>query len=424
MIESITLKNFRTHVSTTINLGPITLLIGPNGAGKSNLLYGINFFSRLIAYSRPNINNSNQKEPAEGYYIKAYDFLNNRHLPENDEPMEFSCVWSLNGGKIQYIIQLYENKNLQYKVGVREEISITPKNEAKQITIKSGWDEKSNLILLRSKLRKENLIPSYNELAEKFFRDITGCFVYNFQPTFLKGRESRNENKKNQDESEQIRIASYIGYEGGNLQKLLRYTQINEPQTYNKFIAALRRFEPSFHGIDFDQNKNQTVWLFDLGRNPAKPDPFPPEVVSDGLLKAAAVALISSMRYSPALMLLEEIENGVNQKNLARFLGWMYQATGNHHIKTQEHSTQFIITSHSPGVLREFSSNLENVYYVRLQRKGYKSMLSDLNSSLAVLINIGNVEGECEEEDGKQIIKISPDKLTELWFSGVIGGVE
>lgn len=413
MIESITLKNFRTHTSTTIYLGPITLLIGPNGAGKSNLLYGINFFSRIIAHSRPTINNKN------GYYIKANDFFNNRHRPENNDPMEFSCVWFNNLGKVEYIMQLNEDREVPYGVSVKERIVIQPSSPNESVIIDSGWTHKSNMVRLRTILRNEKISKEQSQIADSFFRDITGCFIYNFQPSFLKGRETRQESKSN-EESEQIRIASQIGYEGNNLQYLLRHTQINEPQTYNKFIAALRRFEPSFHGIDFDASKNQTMWLFDLGRNPAKPDHFPPEVVSDGLLKAAAVALISSMRYSPALILLEEIENGVNQKNLARFLGWLYQATGN----INDHSTQFIITSHSPGVLREFASNLENVYYVRLQRKGYKSMLSDLNSSLAVLINIGNVEGECEEENGKQKIRISPDKLTELWFSGVIGGVE
>ncbi|MFN5892622.1 MAG: AAA family ATPase, partial [Dolichospermum sp.] len=36
MFTQVTLKNFKTHKLTTIELPPITLLIGNNNSGKSN----------------------------------------------------------------------------------------------------------------------------------------------------------------------------------------------------------------------------------------------------------------------------------------------------------------------------------------------------------------------------------------------------
>ncbi|WP_083786884.1 AAA family ATPase [Gloeothece verrucosa] len=45
MFTKITLKNFRTHKLTTIELQPVTLLIGNNNSGKTNFLAGIQHFS-------------------------------------------------------------------------------------------------------------------------------------------------------------------------------------------------------------------------------------------------------------------------------------------------------------------------------------------------------------------------------------------
>jgi len=53
MFRQVTLRNYRTHKNTTINLGAVTLLIGNNNSGKSNLLAGIRHFSQLVGRARP-----------------------------------------------------------------------------------------------------------------------------------------------------------------------------------------------------------------------------------------------------------------------------------------------------------------------------------------------------------------------------------
>jgi AAA15 family ATPase/GTPase len=53
MFKDITLKNFRTHKLTKIELHPITLFIGNNNSGKTNFLAGIQHFSRLVRRGRP-----------------------------------------------------------------------------------------------------------------------------------------------------------------------------------------------------------------------------------------------------------------------------------------------------------------------------------------------------------------------------------
>jgi predicted ATPase len=425
MFQKFILKNFRTHTETSIELGVITLFIGANSAGKSNLLAGIRHFSRLVARGRPEqeqtiIQKDKQKEREKTEFHKLYqgDFFPHRHrLAKDEAPMSFFCSWKSPLGEVEYEIQLYENSKLEQKVGCRESIIIQVKKSNKRKEMKSGWDNQTDEIILRSKL--ESVLQNDEiEIAHQFFRDLASCYIYNFQSSFLKGK-IRNESIDRQ----RLRIAGQLGYEGGNLQEILSFVQEREPRTFNRFLAFLRRFESSFHGIGYNPRKKETIWLFDLGREPARLDEFTADFVSDGLLRAAAIALLSSMDTPPALILIEEIENGISQKNLGRFIGWLRQASGTENSSPDRgYATQFILTSHSPSVLREFSDYLDNVFFLRLERRGYKSVVRNLNSSLTAFVDMGVVKGEFEMRNEKQIVKIPPDKLLELWYSGGIGG--
>ena len=429
MFQSITLKNFRTHTDTSIDLGAVNLLIGPNNSGKSNLLAGLRHFARLAARGRPpeqllgvdeyEIQQEKNKIQERKKLRHSDLFLHRHRLATLDSVMSFSCLWKHKIGKVEYMIELYEDTKLQNDVGCREKIKIWIGKSGISKELRTGWDKPSDELSLRIKLESEELQDKEKELTNIFFRDLAGCYVYQFQPSFLKGDVSVDYPKVDPDK---LSIAYQLGSEGGNLQEILNLVRHKYKRTYNRFIASLRRFERSFHGIEYDRRRHKIIWLFDLGRVPARLDEFHPDLVSDGLLRAAAIALLSSMHYPPALILVEEIENGISQKNIGRFLSWLRQATGTASSTDRGYNTQFFATSHSPSVLREFSDHLDDVFYVRLERQGYKSIVRNLNESLASFVDMGTVEGEFEERDGKSIVKISPENLLDLWYSGIIGG--
>ncbi len=142
MFKKITLKNFRTHTDTTLELGAITLLFGTNNAGKSNLFAGIRHFSKLIARAEPGKDESGRK-------LNAGDFFQHRHnLASNNAPISFSCEWTHKLGKVEYLIELYENSNFTpQNVGCRERIQVY--NGSKQPLIKEiGGDKPIDTISL------------------------------------------------------------------------------------------------------------------------------------------------------------------------------------------------------------------------------------------------------------------------------------
>jgi len=395
-------------------LGAVTLLIGNNNSGKSNLLAGIRHFSQLVARSRP----SQQPDRSQ---LRQGDFFPHRYrLAAEREPIDFSCVWEDHIGTVEYSVTLYD---LSSRIAAKESICARLKKAARteKAQLMTGFAPPADrLVLLRTLLQDppSRFSEAHCKLCERFFRNMAETFAYHFQPSYLKGLAKCEWPRV---DPEHLVVPSQLGYEGGNLQEvLLHYRQSNE-RAFQRFIAALRRFDPSFHGIRKGKD-GKPLWEFDLGRDePGRLDEFGPEVVSDGLVKAAAISLLTTVRHPPALILVEEIENGVNPANIEEFITWLWQATRSRDEGDNGQSPQFVLTSHSPTVLRQFDEHLENVYTVHLDRHGFKSDVRNLAESLDTLIGIGSIDGEIVERNGKKTVRIPRSELGDLWYSGTIG---
>lgn len=454
MFQEITIRNFRTHRDTTVTLGPITLIIGNNNSGKTNLLTALQHFSRLIARGRPD-----SAPPRRGSPVRRggrrgprpiwdNDFFLHRHrLADREEPMTFACKWhSPSLGRVNYTMELYSIDVHQSQVGCRERIRLSA-TDSKQKEFSFGFDRPTNSPGLRMLLTEGGeLAPSEMILCNRFFRDAASFFTYNFQPSYLKSRiavdplsqdgveeeESLVQNEASGDSIprrqvgiDRLVIASQIGYEGGRLQDILAVLEDKDRQTYDRFILQLRRFENTFHGILVDRQQEvgtRVRWQFDLQRRGSpRVDDFPIEIVSDGLLRATAISLLASMRNPPALLMLEEIENGLNPGNIGALMSLLWESLGVSDSDARGYRTQVILTSHSPSVLREFADQLNYVYHVRLDKHGYVSDVRNLGETLEVLYGLGTIEGEPVDVDGKRSVKLAPYELTELWYSGTFG---
>ena len=419
MFNKITLRNYRTHKSTTLELKPITLLIGNNGSGKTNFLSGIQHFSQLIRRGNP--------EKQKDRNVLAKDYFPHRHRLANDEDfMSVEIEWSHNNHFVKYYMELYKNDKFSGNVGCKEKLELKSESTSNPLEFNSGYQKETNSIELRSKISNyQHIKTDTKEFVNDFFRDFANTFSYHLQPSFLKGIANENRDLSELENSdEKIPIPSYLGYEGRNLQKLIYYVKNQEERVFSRFLTLMRRFanNKSFQGIRYDSNKSQLLWEFDLGRRTTDRlvDEFPPDVISDGLIKAAAIALLVSIERPPALILIEEIENGVNPGNIQELIYWLWQATA---PNQRDFAPQFILTSHSPAVLREFSESLDYVYVFRLNKSNHQSNATNLSQALETLIDIGAVEGEILEDEttGKKSVEIPKYLLAELWYSGTIG---
>jgi AAA15 family ATPase/GTPase len=313
MFKTIGLKNFRTHKDSTIELSDLTLLIGSNNSGKSNFFAGLHYFSRLLSLFNPDRNNIN-------YELRGNNYFSQKHsLSKDDEPIEFSCSWELNETIIKYELSIFPDLENNSNILCKEKLVIGGSTTEE---FKHGYLKKSNQLLLRKQIRDSS--SNFSGLIFDFFQDLASFYYYNFQPSFLKGEgvplifsEGRKIPLRKKDYIKDYRetkrypnVPSELGKEGTSLQEILMYIKEYEEETYNRFFGYLKRFVKNFNGLIIKDN--EIKWQFDMGGSN-----FPfyePEKISDGLVKAAAVALLCSLKRPPALILLEEVENWINQK--------------------------------------------------------------------------------------------------------------
>ena len=459
MFQEITIRNFRTHRDTTVTLGPITLIIGNNNSGKTNLLTALQHFSRLIARGRPassapgnaaqSLHRPRQRTVREQPHATAQDTVaadryRNRYSPRNvsganffpyrhrladrEEPMVFKCRWhSPNLGNIRYKMELYPMDAQQSRVGCREHIWLSA-TDSEEKEFSFGFDEHTDFPGLQTLLTEDyRLTQSDKTLYSRFFRDASLCFTYHFQPTYLRSQGQATDASVEMDD-ERLVIHSQLGREGGNLHRILSILETRDRRTYDRLIDLLRQFESSFHGIlvhPSDSHYPRVDWQFSLTRRgPSRIDQLRSEAVSDGLLRVAAIGLLTSMRSPPAIIQLEEIENGLNPGNIDSVMSLLWEAVApveSTALAYRGYRNQFILTSHSPSVLRQFADDLIHVYYTRMDKRGHTSDVRNLGETLESYYGLGSIAAEPVEHDGRRSVRMTQSDLTELWYSGAIG---
>ncbi|WP_338759640.1 AAA family ATPase [Bernardetia sp. ABR2-2B] len=401
MFTKFRVQNFKTHLDTEIELKDLTLLIGSNNSGKTNLLKAISFFSEIV---RANFHKRNEE-------VIFTNLLSNKHSLHSDKDIilgyETTLIYLDKEVKMSYSLiihtiglnQLVELSEIM-SIEIDEEI-IKFKNEKCDI-----YSLKLHKLIEDSNNKTINDFKFKHKVYEKI-KSLATMYYFNFYPQLLREHSKIDKNIELKfNEPNRIDISNFNEL----FAALIIYIKENEKNSYSRFLAFIRTFEPSLIGVEIEDDK--LVWQFDLGNHNSIN--FDADAISDGLLKATAVSLICALEKKPSLIMLEEIENGINQSKVKEFLGWLK------YISDNGKNTQFILTSHSPSVIREFSDNLDSVYTFHLKRKkGYVSEVTNLNEALKKINRLGVLkEGTVEEVDG--VLHVRKYALTELFYNGIL----
>ncbi len=395
MFTKFRVRNFKTHLDTEIELKDLTLLIGSNNSGKTNLLKAISFFSDLIKESE-----KEEQDREENYVMGMWDDKYHKMHDTDNSPflatlLEFEGILSLYSKvKFIYSIQIFEHtlRNIDKDGKILDEMDVIDVKETAKF-IREGHVEKevegrskNDFTLAKSEIIEED--GYYKNILRIAIQRIKDIVYLNLYPKELFKNDNANLNFLN-----------------------LLFEAKQSESGYDKVMSYLRKFEESLIGISIDGDI--VNWSFDMGNNHIAV--LDTDEVSDGLLKAAAIALICASEDKPSIIMIDEIENGINQHNLVKLIDWLK------HVSNNGKNTQFILTSHSPSVIREFSDNLDSVYTVHLKRKkGYFSEVTNLNEALKMINRLGGLKEETVEEvDG--VLHIRKYALTELFYNGVLG---
>lgn len=372
MIEEITIKNFKSIQKATIRLRNVNILIGANNSGKSNLLDALELYQRMLVM-----------ELSEVFGPGPFSFYNTffRGSDIRSDYIGFEVKYGTNGQIIhKFKLESYFNKGPgpRFLLRIRDESIIVDSIEEKS-------EDQSDLLL--RKRWKHGDIDSDNLID--FVKSCRSMRKFQFVPKEIK----RERTIDPLDDS-----VPFLQFNGNNLVNVLFNLRDRQPEAFQEIIKDFRAIFPeviglsfrhlgeSKYGIEFSRRIGRKIWKF-IG----------PEI-SDGFAITLAICTLIHNPYSPRIILIEEIENGLNPSTLRVILE-------NIIISSERKQIQFLVTTHSPVLLELLSSNPE--YIIVCEQEAGISKYTSLQDIL---------------------LKFGPDykrgeSLFHLWFDGLIGGL-
>jgi ABC-type dipeptide/oligopeptide/nickel transport system ATPase component len=320
--------------------------------------------------------------------------------------MVFACEWENTTGQVAYQLELYALS--QDEVGCQEKMDISL-NDA-HFSLEQGYAEVSQQVLLQTQLENAKFSPVAKQLGEDFFQSLTQVYSYSLHPTFLKGLAKPLNNKEIY--SYQVNIARDLSKEGANFQALLKYVVRHDKETYERLVEFLKFTTRAFHGLVIKDE--QVFWQFDITQNQDNLQDLPSTAISDGMMKGCALVLLCALKNPPALLMIDEVEHDISLENVRELLSWLRYASGN------GQKMQFLLITHNPTFICEFSDYLDGVYNVSMVSNNYKSLLANFNEALLVDVKMERVNGDITEKDGKELVRILHYQLMDLFYSGVL----
>ncbi|MBN1698818.1 MAG: ATP-binding protein [Spirochaetales bacterium] len=306
-------KNIEFQLNN-IELDDFNLLIGDNAQGKSRSLRAIAFFSKLVS-ENPKIISTHLKA--------TFNFTLLNSIPED---------------KICYNIEIFPNgqkKNKYIEEIIRNDTTIFSSKEKENI-------------LFNEKEKKEikdfyisEYISAISSITESGFFTIS--LVRNFFQRIVLISAIKSRTITNQPDS------VIPNEEWSNIASVMQTWKKSYPDEYREILMELKDLFSFIKDFSFREAKFENVIfpMMVISENNMVKDIIQTQW-SDGIYRALNILLspkipfeISGVKMTPSLILIDEIENGLDYKTLKKIIKYLIDYS---------EDMQIIITSHSPLV--------------------------------------------------------------------------
>ena len=367
MLKQVTIKGFKGITDLTLNLDKINVLIGINSSGKTTILQALDLLANCVSrdvseyLKDKNGKVSDIKSQISKSSLLSYNAL--FEFEENGNP--FLLIWQI-----------------EFKL-----ISATSVNLTKESILKVNgkWNKAYCNIDKQQKLF-ENAIPLYtyrdgiviyeafhdqkakNQESEFYLSlgssglkiiDFAGnkdiCLLKEFlkHTTNFETLAAENMRRSSRGTTEDIGIG------GKQLAAFIKQMNPQQKEDYTKIVHSILN---SMDSIDaYTKGTPGWVELFineKFGSNDIKVRPYH---ISDGTLRILAFVALLNTQYDLGLLMLDEIENGLNPYITTKIVELLYEFTS-------QTKHQLLLSTHSSLMLDDFKP--EDIIYVYRDNDG------------------------------------------------------
>ncbi|MCB0122610.1 MAG: AAA family ATPase [Caldilineaceae bacterium] len=337
MITKITLRNFKSHKYTTLNLDDSRLhaIVGQNSSGKTSILQALHYLSQLAHRPFSAIFQSDREAEflarsgqnqfdvtAQGYwgYRDRQDWTASfTWEKQTNNGWSPSCCWALDSGK----------------------------------ECRSGW----------SRSFQEAPFPIPQAIG---------------QAVYLKLVANNLARAAYSDD-----VVPRVEYDGSGLAPTLDYLRGEDPEVFEQIVEMLRRVVPGVRGLDVRRAKveifrqrtievdgkalpyeeRREITGQEVTLNMSSGERIPAHAVSEGTMLTLGLLTVLFSPRKPNLILLDDIEQGLHPHAQRALVGLLQQ------ILDENRNLQILFTTHSPYIIDELMPS--QVHVLNSTDQGY-----------------------------------------------------
>jgi predicted ATPase len=315
MIKSVRVVNFKSLAAVDIPLGHFNCLVGMNGAGKSTVLQALDFLSQLM------------RGDVQGWLDqRGWSAADLKCKLRKESNITFNVSFSTSGGAVLTWIGVFNRSDLRCS---QESAYLGDGKGATTLLRLSGqtyaWEGKES-----------------QNIAFEYQGSILSALKDSELPTpLLEFRDAlRRVRSLELLSPEKLRKSARVSEHdiGAGGEKLSAYLDNIKGERKDKLVELLQKFYPAL--VDFKITSQKSGWkklsVFEqFGSQKLETEALH---LNDGLLRILAV--LTQADADRSLLLLDELENGINQEIVETLVDTLLQSP-----------QQLLVTTHSPLLL-------------------------------------------------------------------------
>lgn len=386
MLQEITIKNFKSIVNDTIELGRVNVFIGENGCGKSNILEAVGFASAALEERVDNENLISKGVRVAKPSLIISNFRNRK------QASKFSIHLTFEDRKVFEFEFAKKDKDDFFN---EWEIAIDQRALANNLLAKLVSEPQSTYEITSSKKQHNPFEPLVERLIAGFPSWVVRKFIiYVLNTPALRG--STHESKKEP-----------LGIYGEGLDLLLASLDKDETSTLKSYKYLINWLDDFFIDVrnalkfkGYKSNHSNSVLYFKDKHMPKNNGIFSLENANEGILHILFYLAVMISKRTPKFFAIDNIESCLNPHLCRHLMEEICKLA-------KSEDKQLLITTHNPAILDGLNLFDDEVRLFEVKR-------NDKGHTQTRRITL---KPEVQNDMGERY------KLSELWTRGYLGAI-